>query len=918
MSFRMPSLIDPPDDGTVTARKRFQAAIAEAFELLGMGEPQKALAHIRPFADLAARSDAGAYVLGLIFFNADDPRTALGWFERAVSMNGAHVDALAARAIVLQRLGQPHEALLSYKAVLALRPDDVDTMFNIGVTQQCLGQMPEALAAYEAVLRTAPDHTDALANRGSLLERYQRFEDALACFTAIESLRPDDIGNLVNKASVLQRLGRTEAALRAYEAASRRSPQDADLEVSRGNLLQSIGRLDEAIECYDRAMIYGQLQPQTLLAKGLALQRLGRPEPAVAAYEATLDLDPGSCEALSNRGDALHELGRLAEAITSYDDALKIRPGFVPALVGRAAIFLRCGRYQDAVSACDDVLRRDPGHARAAGVRGAALYKLGHLDDALAALDDATQRDPSIAEAWLDRGDILRELDRHEDAIASYTEALCIRPAFPEALSGLGVALKDLGRVDEALARLDEALEQRPTYPDARYHRAGALLVSGLLKAGFDDLESRWDRSNAPPRTVVTVLPAWDGGDLKGKPILVWDEQGSGDLIQFARYLPFLVELGADVTFLCRKKMHRLLRGLTGPIRLVESRDPDAKFAAQSALMSLPRGFQTTLDTIPARIPYLRAETDLVARWAERIGSDGFRIGICWRGALLDRHRSIPLSSFAPLAAIEGVRLVSLQKEQDPRELEERGVPVESLGEDFDAGPDSFLDCAAVMATLDLVVTVDSSIAHLAGALGRPVLVALEQVAHWRWLRHRDDSPWYPTMRLFRQARKGDWDGVLERMVAWVEPLAAARKIMRDPALPPTRISIPVSVGELIDKMTLLEIEESRIGDPAKLADVRHELALLRMVRLEAGLGSERLCALEADLKDVNMQLLRVEDRLRTHGAHGGLDAELVDLARQASRITDARAGLKHAIDSLHLSTIVEIKSESDGIDPRS
>ncbi len=901
------------DASAVADRKRLQAAIADAFELLGTGEPQKALAHIRPFADLAGRSDIGAYVFGLIFFNADDPRTALGWFERALAMNRSYVDALAARAIVLQRLGQPHEALQSYKAVLALRPHDVDTLFNLGVTLQGLGQMAEALSAYEDVLRADPGHVEALTNRGVLLERFQRFEDALASFAAIEALRPDDTRNLANKAAVLQKLGRHAEALAAYDAAMRHRPQDAETEISRGNVLLSLGRLDEAIECYDRGLLYGHAHPQTLFAKGVALQGLGQAEAAVAAYDAALELDPGFCEAACNRGNALHELGRLAEAIASYDHALRIRPSYVPALVNRATIFLRRGRYLDAVAACDDVLRIDPDHARAAGMRGAALHNLGRLDDALAALDRASERDPSIAETWLNRGNVLQELDRHEDAIASYEEALRARPDYPEALSGLGVALKDLGRVDAALARFDEALRHRPSYPDARNNRAGALLLAGMLKAGFDDFESRWDRSNAPPKTIDSPLPAWDGGDLKGKAILVWDEQGHGDLVQFCRYLPYLVDLGADVTFLCRKSMHRLLLGLDSPIRLVEAIDPAATFAVQSALMSLPRGFQTTLGTIPARIPYLHAEPDLVARWAARIGGEGFRIGLCSHGnPRLNLGRSIPLASFAPLADIDGVRLISLQKGTDPLEVAARDqhLPVESLGEGFDAGPDSFIDCAAVMASLDLVVTSDTSIAHLAGALGRPVLVGLEHAADWRWLRERDDSPWYPTMRLFRQARRGDWDGVLARIAAWVEPLAAARGVMRQTSLPAARIRIPVSVGELIDKLTILEIEQRRIADPRKLADIRRELALLRMVRLEAGLGGARLRELEADLEGVNARLWQLEENLRACEARGGLDAELADLARQVTRTKDTRAGLKRAIDALLHSAVVEETSD--------
>jgi tetratricopeptide (TPR) repeat protein len=912
MSAQLPGQLKPAEDRpTANDKKRLQAAIAQAFELLAAGAPQEALAHIRPFTDVATKSDVGAYVFGLIFFNADDPRTALEWFERAVAFNPCHVDALSARAIVLQRLGQPGEALRAYEAVLVHRPDDIDTMFNIGVTFQSLGQMAEALAAYEALLRVDPGHVEALTNRGVLLQRFQRFDDALDCFTAIEASRPDDTRNLVNKGSVLQRLGRHDEALAAYDAAAQRSPQDADTEICRANLLLHLGRYEEAIDCYDRALFYGPLHAQTLFNKGIALQGLGRAAAALEAYEAALELEPGFTEALCNRGNALHELGRLAEAVESYEAALGVRPTFVPALVNRATIFLRCGRYADAVASCNDVLRVDPGNARAFGLRGTALQKLGRLDDALAALDNAIECDPGIAETWLNRGNVLQELDRQEDAIAAYQEAMRVRPDYPEALSGLGVALKDLGRIDEALTKFDEALRLRPSYPDARNNRAGALLASGMLKAGFEDYEARWDRSNAPPKTVVSTLPAWDGGNLFGKRILIWDEQGLGDLVQFCRYLPLLADLGADATFFCRRKMHRLLRSLGPAVRLVDAIDPAESFAVQSALMSLPRGFQTTLDTIPGRVPYLHAEADLVARWAERIGGDGFRIGICWRGnAHSNLQRSIPLQCFAELAGIEGVRLVSLRKEAQPRTVEAKGrnFVVESLGPEFDAGPDAFIDTAAAMATLDLVVTSDTSIAHLAGALGRPVLLALKYAPDWRWLRDRDDCPWYPTMRLFRQTRPGDWDGVFARIAAWVAPLVAARSVTRRSRQPTTSIDVPISVGELIDKITTFEIEVRRIEDPAKLADARRELALLRMARLQAGIDCARLRELERELADVNERLWHCRNSLRECETLRPPEAELVDLIREMSRCDDARKSLKQTINSSIWSTTIDEK----------
>lgn len=891
-----------------------QVAITEAFTYLNAGAPQEAAIHLERFADLAATSEAACYVFGLIYFNADDLRRALSWFDRALALAPASAEALSARAIVLQRLGQPLDALESLEDILRLRPDDADAHFSTGVILQSLGRMREALAAYENALLWRPNHCEASTNRGALLERFGRFEEALACFEAIAKSHPDDSRNLFNKGSVLQKLGRHEEALAAYEEAARRGPPDAETELNRGNVLQKLGRLEEALACYDRSSDYRHGYPQALYNKGIALQGLGRRHEALAAYDAALLLDPSYCEASCNRGNVLHELGRLGEALAAYNGALKIRPGFSPALTNRANIFLQSGRPEQALASCDEALRHNPRHPQALGIRGAALHRLGQLDEALVALDQTLEVDPGAPEAWLNRGNVLQELDQQTDAIASYDEALRLRPHYAEALSSLGVALKEAGRIDEALACFNEALEHKPAYPDARNNRAGALLLKGRFVEGFEDFESRWDRSNAPPRTFIPGLPHWSGEALEGKRIIVWDEQGLGDLIQFSRYLPLLVEAGADVTLFCRRNMRRLLRSLPAPVRLIDAIDPGQKFDFQCALMSLPRGFRTTLSAIPAQTPYLRAEPELIVKWAERIGDKGFRIGVCWHGnAFINLKRTIPLSNFAALAEIEGVRLISLMKDQRTAEAkgQEGTLRIETLGDDFDAGPDSFVDCAAAMAALDLIVTSDTAIAHLAGALGRPVFAALKHVPDWRWLLEREDSPWYPTMHLFRQTEKDEWSSVFDRIADCVRDQALARFTDKGTAAKLTLIAIPGAIGELVDKITILEIKEDRVGDAAKLANIRHELELLRKLKAEANYGGVQLAELEAELKAANTFLWNVEDALREHEARGEFGEEFVSLARQVYKYNDLRAELKKKINLLFNSEIIEEKSYS-------
>jgi len=344
-------------------------------------------------------------------------------------------------------------------------------------------------------------------------------------------------------------------------------------------------------------------------------------------------------------------------------------------------------------------------------------------------------------------------------------------------------------------------------------------------------------------------------------------------------------------------------------VRLIEAAAAGGTFDHEIPLASLPRAFKAGLGNILAPIPYLRAEEGLGRRWAERLGDRGFRIGISWQGSpniKADTARSVPLRCFAPLARIAGVRLVSLQKSSGAEELAGSSIPfpVESLGEDFDAGPDAFIGTAAVMADLDLVITCDTSIAHLAGALGKPVWVALKSVPDWRWLLEREDTHWYTTMRLFRQQRRGAWDEVFERMARSLEELLRSRSKTFAAS-----ILIPGAVGELIDKITILEIKSERISDETKLRNITHELELLRRLRDEAGFGGRELETPSKELKPINLALWQIEDDIRLCERRGDFGTRFVALARSVYMMNDKRAALKRDINLLCNSAILEEKS---------
>ena len=465
----------------------------------------------------------------------------------------------------------------------------------------------------------------------------------------------------------------------------------------------------------------------------------------------------------------LSDLKHFEDALASYDRALAIKPDFAGALNNRGIALQELKRFDDALESHERALAILPDFAGALNNRGLALRELRRLDDALAAYDRALAILPDFADALNNRGIALQELGRLEEALDSYDRALAVKPDFAGASNNRGTALKELRRLDDAVASYDRALAVRPGFAEALDNRGAVRLLSGNYREGWVDSEWRWKTKDFATLPKKVNAREWRGEDIKGHSILVTAEQGLGDVIQFARYLPLLVQRGASVTFGGHEKLLRVLGSLGAEINLVSSLKIGTPFDFQCALMSLPLGFGTDALSIPNEVPYLRAEGDLVARWKARIGDHGFKVGIAWQGnpgGKIDHGRSIPLAEFLPLSYLSGVRLISLQKQHGLDQL--AGLPqharIEVLDEDFDSGPDAFIDTAAVMENLDLIITSDTAIAHLAGALARPIWVALKYVPDWRWLLDRDDSPWYPTMRLFRQETPDDWKSVFSKI----------------------------------------------------------------------------------------------------------------------------------------------------------
>jgi len=465
-----------------------------------------------------------------------------------------------------------------------------------------------------------------------------------------------------------------------------------------------------------------------------------------------------------------HRGGRLADAAGLYREILKGNPAHRDARHMLGVIYAQTGREDEGSALLAGVVEDAPDDALARVNYGNVLNARRLYPKALAQFDAAIAIEPCHAEAQQMRGKTLHILERYDAALAAYDLALAIDPGNAMAWSYRGVVLQNLKRLDEALVSFQKARALAPGLAEAALNESFCHLLKGDFPRGLPLYETR-KQMPRPFEARTYPQPLWTGAqDIKGKTLFCYIEQGLGDAIQFFRYVRFATDRGAKVVLSVQGALVRLLSAAEPRVTVIGARDVPDHFDFHIPLPSIPLAVGMTMDTIPAPDHYLAAEPDRAARWKARLGDHGFRIGIAWRGRemlLGEEGKSFPLAAAAPLMQIPGVRLIALQKNAGTEQLADlpHGMTVEHF-EDFDDGHDAFLDTAAIMAHCDLVISADSSPAHLAGALGRPCWVALKHVPDWRWFLEREDSPWYPNTRLFRQPHAGDWRSVFEEMAA--------------------------------------------------------------------------------------------------------------------------------------------------------
>jgi tetratricopeptide (TPR) repeat protein len=598
--------------------------------------------------------------------------------------------------------------------------------------------------------------------------REARLDRASALYLEALAIRPDDADTLHLLGFLRHQQGRSLEAVELVARAIAINPNIADWHNNLGIVLTALGRLDEAVAAFRHAIAMRPAYPEAHNNLGNVLRSLGRPAEAAASYREAVRLRPDDADAHCNLATALLDLGQPAEAEANYREALRLRPGFPEAHRNLGTALYGLGRLVEAEASYREALRLRPDYAEAHANLGTVLYVFGRLVEAEASYREALRLRPDYPDAHNNLGATLRDLGRPAEAEACYRAALRLRPDYADAHSSLGTALYDLGRRAEAEASCREALRLLPGLAEAHYSLGLPLLLAGRFEEGWKEYEWRWKTRHMAGSTRSLPAPQWNGEPIGDRVILLHAEQGLGDTLQFCRYVP-LIACGARTVLEVQAPLVRLLCRLPGITQIVAQGERLPSFDLHCPLMSLPRAVGTTLDSIPAVTPYLAADRALAAAWRERLaGLDGLRVGLVWAGgprlewpglAAVDRRRSIALDTMAPFAQVGGVSFVSLQKGAPA--VQAVNPPRGMALHDFAADLHDFADTGALIDGLDLVISVDTAVAHLAGALGKPVWLLNRFDTCWRWLLNRDDSPWYPTLRQFRQRAIGDWDGVI-------------------------------------------------------------------------------------------------------------------------------------------------------------
>jgi len=664
-----------------------------------------------------------------------------------------------------QRLHQSDrlaDAEAIYRQVLAQDPNNPDALHLLGLLAWQVGRPDAAIELLQKAVERRPTFPEAYANLGNAYGDAGRIDEAIAACRMAIKLKKDFPQAYTNLGNALYSKGLFDQAIDAYRQAIRLKGSFPETHNGLGNALRDKGRIDEAIAAYRRAIELRKDYAQAHSNLGGILKDKGQLERAIAACRRAIELKPDLAHAYVNLGSALKDKNQLDEAIAVYRRAIELDDKIAEAHCNLGMALKEKGQTGQAVIECRRAIELKDNLPQAHGNLAGALLEQKQFAAALAACRKALEIKPDFAEAHCCLGSVLWHLDRFDEAFAAWRHATELKQEYPEPHYNMANALRDIGRMDESIAAARRAIGLRADYGEAHFSLALTLLLTGDFRQGFREYEWRW-KMRDQGITHSFPDPAWRGEDLAGQTILLHAEQGLGDTIQFIRYAPLVKQHGGRVIVQCQEDLYGLLADYPGADQVIPRGRPLPQFQRHCPLLDIPLALGTDLNSIPSPGPYLNPNLQRVIHWNEAIAAhkDRLKIGLVWAGRPQhknDHNRSIALAQLAPLADVPNAMFFSLQKGPAATQTPPQGIP----WVDFTEQLTDFAETAALLANLDLVLTVDTSVAHLAGAMGKKVWVMLPFIVDWRWLLGRTDCPWYPTMRLFRQRTRGDWTGVIQ------------------------------------------------------------------------------------------------------------------------------------------------------------
>ncbi len=680
----------------------------------------------------------------------------------------------------LHQAGRLVEAETVYRKILQSQPAHADALHLLGMLASQTGRTEEAIGLIERAITASAGQAVYHSNLGLVLAGGDRLEPAIAAYQRALLLDPASATAMNNLAAALQTVGKTDEAITWLRRAVEASPDYADARKNLAAVLKqsaatavALRQNESAIELYQRSLELDPDDPESLHFLGSLLLDAGQVDLAIEMLKKSLYLYPDSAQTQNNLGNALYARGDWDGSLDCYRKALSLNPDFPEVFNNMGNVLKAAGRAGEAIEAYQRAVAMQPGTPDPYSNLGNMLRDAGQTDLAVRSYGAALSVGPLHAQTHNNLANVYCESGDFERAILGYETALSIDPGYADAMNNLGTALEELGRRDEAMVLYRRALELTPDSICSPWNIALLQLLRGEYEAGWVGYEHRWRQAKQSKslrhfsQPMLGVLGPGDAAGLRGKTVLLHSEQGFGDVIQFCRYAPMLADLGARVVLEVPKELSRLMPSLRGVETVASTGAALPAFDLHCPLMSLPMVFGTTLATVPAVVPYLAADPANVARWAARFANepDGLRVGLVWAGGgthQKDRFRSLKLADFAGLGGVPCVRFYSLQLGDPAKQA--ASPPAGMTLVDWTAELKIFADTAAMMSQLDLVITVDTSAGHLAGALGKPVWTLLAFSPDWRWLLDREDSPWYPQTRLFRQKSPKDWSDPLVRV----------------------------------------------------------------------------------------------------------------------------------------------------------